>query len=101
LSPGEDEKFAYSINIYAMGLKVKFFLVKKVSIVTRGVRPVVALPIADLFIFAQAIGPVAPLLAARRHVGLAVLLIMLLYEGENLVSESLARLCESHDVGDV
>jgi hypothetical protein len=71
------------------------------STVARGVGPVLILPIADLFIFAQAIGPVAPLLAARRHVGLAVLLIMLLYEGENLVSESLACLCEGHDVGEV
>jgi hypothetical protein len=71
------------------------------SVVARGVGPVLILPVRYLLIFAQAIGPVAPLLAAGRNVGLAVLLIVLLNEGENLVSESLACLCEGHDVGEV
>jgi hypothetical protein len=93
------KSFAYSINIYAMGLKVKFFLVKKMSIVARGVGPVLTLPIADLAILAHGINPVVPCLAARGDVRLAVLLVMLLNHGQKVKGENLARLCEGHNTG--
>ena len=95
------KSFAYSINIYAMGLKVKFFLVKKVSIVARGVGPVLTLPIADLTVATQIVCPVVPALPTSGIVRLSVLLIILLDIGQKIKGENLARLCESHDVGDV
>ena len=95
------KSFAYSINIYPMGLKVKFFLVKKMSIVARGVRPVLILPIADLSIAAQIVGPVVPAFPSSGIVRLSVLLIILLDIGQKIQGENLACLCECHDVGKI
>ena len=63
--------------------------------------PVLVLPIADLAILAQSIGPVVPRLATRGNVRLSVLLILRGDRGENLGCEKLAGLCEGHDVGKV
>ena len=91
------KSFAYSINIYAMGLKVKFFLVKKVSIVARGVGPVLTLPIADLSVATQIVCPVVPALPTSGIVRLSVLLIILLDIGQKVKGEDLACLGEGYN----
>jgi hypothetical protein len=90
------KSFAYSINIYAMGLKVKFFLVKRMSIVARGVGPVLTLPIADLAILAHGINPVVPCLAARGDVSLAKAFALLDHR-KDLSGEGFACVCEKDD----
>jgi hypothetical protein len=60
------------------------------------VRPVLVLPVTNLAILAHGIGPVVPSLATRGLVEVAILLMKLSHEGQNVVVEDLDGLVSGH-----
>ena len=59
-------------------------------------RPVLILPVRNLTVLAHGIGPVVPSLATRRLVEVAILLMKLSHEGQNVVVEDIDGLVAGH-----
>jgi hypothetical protein len=70
-------------------------------IVAWGVRPVLILPVGNDAALAQGIGPVVPRFAACRVVGLSVLLVGALHDGEDEISKLVNGVLPEHRVVNV